>query len=69
MATRLYSVSNDFRAEGDSAVTVTEAVGSAIVTTAIELTVDLATITDKQRVITALQKLQDYLIQGSWPPV
>lgn len=69
MATRLYSVSNDKRAEGDAAVVVTEAVGSAIVTTPIELTVDLATITDKQSVITALSKLQDYLLQGSWPPV
>lgn len=69
MATRLYSVSNDFRFEGDSALTVTEAVGSATVTTPIELTVDLAVITSKQQVITALEKLLGYLLEGSWPPV
>ena len=69
MATRLYSISNDARAEGDGSVVVTEAIGSATVTTAIELTVDLAVITDKTRLIVALQKIQDYLLQGSWPPV
>lgn len=71
MATRLYSVSNDFRAEGDNiGLVVTEAVGSATVTTPIELTVDLSVIgLDRQRVLSALDRLADYLLEGSWPPV
>lgn len=69
MATRLYSISNDFREEGDSNPVVTEAVGSATVTTAIEVTVDLAVIADRQRVLSALDRLRDYLIEGNWPPV
>lgn len=69
MATRLYSITNDFREEGDATVIVTEAVGSATVTTAIELTVDLAVIADRQRVLSALDRLADYIIEGTWPPV
>ena len=71
MATRLYSISNDFREEADNiGAAVTEAVGSATITTPIELTVDLAVITnDRQRVLTALDKLKDYILEGSWPPV
>lgn len=70
MATRLYSISNDFRAEGDNiGNSVTEAVGSATVTTPIEVTVDLAVIADRQRVLSALDRLKDYIIEGSWPPV
>lgn len=70
MATRLYSISNDFRYEQDNGgAVVTEAVGSATVTTPIELTVDLAVITSKQQVITALEKMLGYLLEGTWPPV
>lgn len=69
MATRLYSISNDFRQEGDANVVVTEAVGSATVTTAIEITVDLAVIADRQRLLSALDRFADYIIEGTWPPV
>lgn len=70
MATRLYSIANDFREEADNiGLVVTEAIGSATVTTAIEFTVDLAVITDKQRVISALDRLMDYTLEGNWPPV
>lgn len=70
MATRLYSVANDFRFEADaSGVEVTEAVGSATVTTSIELTVDLAVVADRQRVVTALETLRAYIMEGTWPPV
>ncbi len=70
MATRLYSVSNDFREEADNiGLVVTEAIGSATVNTAIEFTVDLAVITDKERVLVAIDRLMDYMIEGNWPPV
>lgn len=71
MATRLYSASNDFREEGDNiGPSVTEAIGSATVTSPIELTVDLAVIgNDRQRVLSALDRLADYIIEGNWPPV
>lgn len=69
MATRLYSALIDGGASNDSRTEITEAVGSAIVTTPIELTVDLASVTDKNTVLRALQKFQDYILMGSWPPV
>lgn len=70
MATRLYSISNDFREEGDNiGNVVTEAIGSATVTTPIEITVDLAVIADRQRLLSALDRFADYILEGSWPPV
>lgn len=69
MATRLYSALIDGGAHNDSRTEITEAVGSAVVTTPIELTVDLASVADKMTVIRALQKFQDYILEGSWPPV
>lgn len=70
MATRLYSISNDFRYEADNiGLVVTEAIGSPTVTTPIELTVDLAVITSKEQVLSALEKMRGYLLEGSWPPV
>lgn len=69
MATRLFSASSDRRAEADSNLTVTEAVGSATVTTDIELTVDLATTPSRERVLVALERMRDYILQINWPPV
>ena len=76
MATRLYSVNPE-----DSEFQITEAVGSAIVTKNIELTVNLSAtlITDsnsptgtraitKNEVLLALQKMENYIEKGSWPP-
>jgi hypothetical protein len=65
MATRLYSAT----VSGALDVDITEAVGSAIVTTPIELTVDLASVPDKQTVLRALEKLTTYITEGMWPPV
>ena len=69
MATRLYSALVDGGGVNDSRTEITEAVGSAVVTTPIELTVDLASVSDKQTVLRALQKLTDYIVMGAWPPV
>lgn len=76
MATRLYSIDPE-----NSEFQVTEAVGSAIVTKNVELTVNLAStlITDsnsptgtraitKNEVILSLEKLKDYILKGNWPP-
>lgn len=71
MATRRYSV-----APGDAdAYGITEAVGAATATKSIELTVDLANVVEgntralqRQEVVTALEKLVDYIHQRNWPP-
>lgn len=68
MATRRYSI-----APGDATFAVTEAVGAATATKAIELTVDLAVLTDvsgfgKEAVLVAIDKLQDWISVGNWPP-
>lgn len=74
MATRRYSVAvgagND---TGNTAIT--EAVGAATVTTAIELTIDLANVLTgstlpltKQDVLQALDLLRDYIIKDDFPP-
>ena len=67
MATRRYSLNT-----GDNEYQVTEAVGAATVTKGIELTVDLAVVTDtlggKQAVLLALEIFRDYLLRGNWPP-
>lgn len=65
MATRLYSAT----VSGALDVDITEAVGSAVVTTPIELTVDLASVPDKATVLRALEKLKAYITDGMWPPV
>lgn len=69
MATRLYSATITKQLENDSVTNITEAVGSAVVTTPVELTVDLASVADRQTVLTALEKITEYIIEGSWPPV
>ena len=69
MATRLYSALIDGGDVNDSRTEITEAVGSAVVTTPVELTVDLASVTDKQTVLRCLQKLTDYIVTSAWPPV
>lgn len=74
MATRLYSVAvgkgND---TGNTAVT--EAVGSATTSQAIELTIDLANVLEgstkpltKQDVLQALDLLKDYITKDDFPP-
>jgi hypothetical protein len=73
MATRLYSVSVGKGADGGLAVT--EAVGSATTTSAIELTIDLANVLSgsttpltRQDVLQALDVLKDYIQKDDFPP-
>lgn len=70
MATRRYSL-----APGQSEYQVTEAVGAAVVTSPIELTVDLAAITglgtrapNKAEIIEVLDEFKNYILRGNWPP-
>jgi hypothetical protein len=60
---------------GESLQSVTEAVGAATATKSIELTVDLANVTDgntkpitREEVILAVARFQDYLTTCLWPP-
>lgn len=73
MATRRYSINPE-----DADYQVTEAVGAAVATKNIELTVDfagLAALTPamtgvqaKTAVLDALDKLKAYISKGVWPP-
>ena len=72
MATRLFSIAVG---KGTDDAAITEAVGSATVTTSIELTADLANVLTggteplkKQDVLQAIQSLYDYVIERPWPP-
>jgi len=73
MATRLYSLN-----PGDVLENMTEAVGPATTTKAIELNVDLSNliVTDgattrtvtKTEVLIALELFQEYIVRSNWPP-
>ncbi len=69
MATRRYSISPN-----TNEYTVTEAVGAAVVTFPIELTVDLANLAgtglppSRQMVLDALVDFQNWIVRGVWPP-
>ena len=64
MATRRYGLS-----VGENYTQVTEAVGSATVADDIELTVNLATVTKREQILMALERIQMWVIKGNWPPV
>lgn len=68
MATRRYGLS-----DGETEFQVTEAVGAAVVSDSIELTVDLAgtgltTSEGKRKVLLALEMFKGYITKGNWPP-
>lgn len=67
MATRRWSIGI-----GDNQTQITEAVGSATASKAIEVTVDFAVVTDvvggKMAVVESLQDITNYILQGTWPP-
>lgn len=68
MATRRYKIS-----AGETYNQITEEVGAATNSDAIELTVDLAatgmtTHEGKNRVLLALDMLKAHIIKGNWPP-
>jgi len=64
MATRRYGLS-----VGERYNQVTEAVGSATIGDDIELTVDLATVAEREQLLTALERIRMWIIKGNWPPV
>ena len=71
MPTRRYSANIQ-----DRMVDITEAVGAAVATKAIEVTVDftaLAAVTNsgahaKTEVLNALRQIREYINRGPWPP-
>lgn len=63
MATRRYMVN-----EGDQQHQVTEAVGAAIVTKSVELTIDLAAGLTKTQAINAIEEIKNYISKKPWPP-
>ncbi len=63
MATRRYGLSR-----GETFDQVTEAVGAAVASDSVEVTVDLASSLSKEDVLLALEKIENYITQGNWPP-
>jgi hypothetical protein len=73
MATRRYGISI-----GEGEFAITEAVGAAVSSDSIELTVDIATtvvnnngstrVVSKQEVLDALEKFENHIIKSNWPP-
>lgn len=73
MATRRYGLS-----AGENLEAVTEAVGAAVASDTVELTVDLATTTVKEgsttrailkeEVLLVLNLLEQYITRSNWPP-
>lgn len=63
MATRRYSL-----AKGETEFQVTEAVGAATATKAMEFTFDLAANLTKEDVLLALKKFQNWIHKGNFPP-
>jgi hypothetical protein len=63
MATRRWGVSR-----GESPEQVTEAVGSAVASDSVELTVDLAVSLTREDVLLAIKKIERQVASGKWPP-
>lgn len=73
MATRRYGISI-----GEGEFQITEGVGAAVASDNIELTVDIATtvvnsngstrVVSRQEVLDALEKFENHIIKGNWPP-
>lgn len=63
MATRRYGISR-----GEQYNQITEAVGAAVSSDSVELTVDLASNLTKEDVLMALEKIEMHIIKGNWPP-
>lgn len=63
MATRLYSL-----AKGQTEFQVTEAVGSAVTTAAMEFTFDLAQNITKEDILKALDMFKNHILKGQFPP-
>lgn len=64
MATRRYNIPKGKQANVD----VTEAVGSAITSGLLQVTVDLAVTANKKEVLNGLETVARYIRKGPWPP-
>jgi hypothetical protein len=72
MATRRFSIN---LGNGADDLAVTEAVGAAVVTSPVEITVELANVlsgstqaVSRQYVLDALTVAQNYILERPWPP-
>jgi len=63
MATRRYSIGRN-----GTLTSITEAVGEAVATEAIELTIDLSAGTSRHDVLLGLEYIKQHLVQSHWPP-
>ena len=63
MATRLYSVGKNKNEKG-----VVQAAGIAVVTSEIEVTIDLAVVTTKGDAMRGLMDIYRFLKANNWPP-
>lgn len=63
MATRLYGISR-----GETEFQITEGVGSAVAADNIELTVDLAANLTREDILLALEKFENHILKGLFPP-
>lgn len=63
MATRRYGISR-----GESREQITEAVGAAVSSDSVELTIDLASNLTREDVLLALEKIEQHITNGNWPP-
>lgn len=73
MATRRYGISI-----GEGEFSITEAVGAAVSSDKVELTVELASTAvnwrgstravEKQEVLDAIDKIKNHILKGNWPP-
>jgi hypothetical protein len=65
MATRQYNVAKTGLTRSN---TVTEAVGSAISSGVLQVTVDLAVTATKREVLENLDRISRHIRRGNWPP-
>jgi hypothetical protein len=63
MATRRYSIGRN-----GTLTSITEAVGAAVETESIELTIDLAANLSRHDVLLGLEYIKQHLVQSNWPP-
>jgi hypothetical protein len=63
MATRRYGISR-----GETQEQITEAAGAAVSSDSVEVTVDLASSLTREDVLLGLEKIQNKIATGNWPP-
>jgi multidrug resistance efflux pump len=63
MATRKYNLTREGEKQN-----VTEAVGSAISSGVVQITVDLAVATSRGEVLDQIDQIRQHILEGIWPP-